>query len=197
MATGDQSVKQNADRITLEATAQAVGGRLQVSYALTNHGDRTLIAYDGAGGVGGPDYPDLTGGCYVSFTGRGVVRLLRIRPRPHPTMDTTRILMPAVSVISPGQTRRVAFALPLPLKEHSEWSPDFAGAKYKSQTADRVELAIDYFWKASSTELKPLGEPNVWQVRSGASLSEVHQVSQSFPVTIDVIVRTDDTFVRM
>jgi len=182
--------------VSLNVQARVADGALQVSYALTNHSGQTLVVYDGATGIGGGDYPDLTGQCYVSYAGDGLVRVFRDRTAPHPTVDTTRIFMPAVSEVKPGETRRVSFRLTVPLKERSEWTPDYPEAAYKKKQAKRLELQIGYFLKTDQTVLKPLGHPNVWLVVSGAALSGTRQISRAVDVSFDILERTDDTFIR-
>jgi hypothetical protein len=85
----------------------------------------------------------------------------------------------------------------LPVKERSEFSPDFSGATYEEQTVNECELKIGYFWKTPATILKPLGHPNVWQVVKGASLAETHEISGMTRVTFELLVRTDAQFIRL
>ncbi|MGA2723874.1 MAG: hypothetical protein ABSG79_15870 [Bryobacteraceae bacterium] len=184
------------DTLVLDLSASVEGGALHVRYALINRAGRAIVAFDGATGTGGGPFPDLTGQCYVSFAD-GAVRVQRIRPSPHPSIDTTRIFMPAVSQIAPQETRRVQFRLPLPVKERSEYTPDYPGATYEQQLVNRLELRIGYFFKTGETVLKPLGTPGVFQAVKGASLSQTFQVAQICPATIDVLVRTDAEFLRM
>jgi hypothetical protein len=185
-----------ADTLTLELSASVLEGALEVRYTLANRSNRAIVAFDGAVGIGGGPFPDLTGQCYVSYVD-GNVRIQRIRPGPHPTKDTTRIFMPAGSEIAPQQTRRVQFRLPLPVKERAEYTPDYPGAPYKNQLAHRLELRVGYFFRTEETVLKPMGAPGVFQVVKAASLSETYVVSQICPVTFDVLVRTDPEFLRM
>src|ERR1039457_4184793 len=142
------------DTLVLDQIASVEGGALHVRYALINRAGRAIVAFDGATGTGGGPFPDLTGQCYVSCAD-GAVRVQRIRPSPHPSIDTTRIFMPAVSQIAPQETRRVQFRLPLPVKERSEYTPDYPGAMYEQQLVNRLELRIGYFFKTGETVLKP------------------------------------------
>ncbi|MGB7591558.1 MAG: hypothetical protein WCD04_10195 [Terriglobia bacterium] len=185
------------ETLNMELTARVADRFLQVSYALANRSHQAIVAYDGAAGVGGGEYPDLTGQCYVSYAGSGLARILRIRPPAHPTMDTTHAFLPAVSVVDPGEIRHVKFCLALPVKERSEFSPEFSGATYQEQTVNECELRIGYFWKVPATILKPLGHPNVWQVVKGASLAETHEISGMTRVTFELLVRTDTKFIRL
>jgi hypothetical protein len=185
-----------ADTLVLDLSASVEGGALHVTYALINRAGRAIVAFDGATGTGGGPSPDLTGQCYVSYVGSGV-RIQRIRPGPHPSIDTTRIFMPAASQIAPQETRRVQFRLPLPVKERSEYTPDYPGATYEKHLVNRLELRIGYFFKTGETVLKPTGTPGVFQVVKGGSLSQTSQVSQICPATVDVLVRTDAEFLRM
>jgi hypothetical protein len=184
-------------KVSLKMTATVNGDTLRVSYVLANSSSRTLVVFDGATGVGEAEYPDLTGQCYVSHAGAAVARVLRIRPPAHPFKDTTRTFMPAVSEVAPGEMRKVRFRLALPLRERSEFSPHFAGAKYAKQSIDTLELRIGGFWKTPETILKPLGQPNVWRVVKGASLTETFQVSARAKVTFELQGRTDASFIRM
>jgi len=184
------------ETLSLELTARVADRFLQVSYALANDSHQTIVAYDGAAGVGGGEYPDLTGKCYVSYAGSGRARILRIRPPAHPTMDTTHTFVPAVSVVDPGEIRHVKFRLAVPVKERSEFSPEFSGATYQEQTVNECELGIGYFWKTQATVLKALGHPNVWQVVKGASLTETHEISAMTRVTFELLVRADSEFIR-
>jgi len=185
------------DSVTLTVTARTFDEGLHVTYALTNAGPHTIVAYDGAAGLGEGEYPDLTGQCYVSYTGQEVARILRIRPPAHPTKETTRTFMPAASEIPPGETRHVQFRLPLPLKERSEFSPDFSGARYEKHRCLWLELRIGHFLKTPDTVLKPYDRPNVWQVVKGASLAETRQVGTTTAAAFDLLVRTDPGFIRM
>jgi len=187
---------QVTDMASLAVTAQVSGDTLLVSYALVNAGAEPLIVFDGAGGTG--DQPaDLTGQVYVSLGGAAVARILRIRPPTHPTKKTTRIFVPAVSEVKPGETRRVKFRLMLPLKERSEYTPDFAGAVYQQQQVSQIELCVDYFRKTLLTELKPLGKPGVFQVAKGlAPLSDTRRLSATAAASIPLLVRTDNIFIR-
>jgi len=185
-----------ADTLALDLSASVAEGALDVTYSLLNGTAHPIVAFDGATGTGGVPFPDLTGQCYVSYIDGGI-RILRIRPGPHPTKDTTRIFMPAASEIAPQETRRVQFRLPLPVKERAEYTPDYPGATYVKQPVHRLELRIGYFFKTGDTVLKPVGTQGVVQVVKGASLSQTYQVSQICPVTVDVLVRTDAEFLRM
>jgi hypothetical protein len=182
--------------LELGARATVEDGVVRVSYDMRNRSQQTMVAYDGATGTGGGDYPDLSAGCYVSYSD-GECRILRIRPSPHPLRTTTRILIPPASVVDPGQTRRVQFRLPLPLKERAEYTPDYPGATYALRPVHRLILRIGYFWKTPETVLKPLPPAGVWQVLKGAPLVGTHQLSQSCLVTFDMQVRTDADFLRM
>jgi hypothetical protein len=184
------------EKISLEMTAAVINGALQVSYALANQSAQTLVVFDGAKGTGEGEYPDLTGHCYVSYAAPAMVRVLRIRPPAHPFKDTTRTFMPTVSEVLPGQTRKVKFRLGLPLKERSQFSPDFAGALYSAQPANELELKIGCFWKTPETQLKPLG-PNVFQIVQGASLAQTIEVSARAKVVFELQIRTDANFIRM
>jgi len=186
-----------ADNVTLELTAQVREKALLVGYGITNRDSRTLVSFDGAIGAGGGEFPDLTGSCYVSYAGPGVVRVMRIRPPAHPTKDTTRTFIPPASEVRPGETRRVRFSLALPLRERSEFSPDFSGATYEKQAVTRLELYIGCFWKTEETVLQVLTPPNVWRVVKGAPLSQIFPVSRVAPVNCELLVRTDAKFVRM
>ena len=188
---------QTTDEASLSVTAQVSGDTLLVNYALVNSGAEPLIAFDGAGGTGDDQPADLTGQLYVSSGGAGVARILRIRPPAHPTKKTTRIFVPAVSEVKPGQTRRVTFRVMLPLKERSEYTPDFAGAVYQQRQVSRIELCVDYFRKTLLTELKPLGKPGVYQVAKGlAPLSDTRRLSATAAASFPLLVRTDNTFIR-
>jgi hypothetical protein len=183
-----------AETLHLEVNAKVAAGALLVSYALANRGNETVVTYDGALGTGGGDYPDLTGQCYVSYGGPGVARILRIRPPNHPTKDTTKISIPPASEVRPGETRRVQFRLPLPLKERSEF---MSGAAYTPQPVGTLELKIGYFVKTPATVLEPFKAPNVWRVVKGASLAETHEVAARVQVTFELLARTDPKFIRM
>jgi hypothetical protein len=185
-----------ADTLALDLSAEVSQGALHVKYALSNRTAHTIVAFDGATGTGGGPFPDLTGQCYISYV-NGEVLIQRIRPGPHPTKDTTRFFMPAASQIAPQETRRVQFRLPLPVKERAQYTPDYPGAKYVNQLAQRLELRIGYFFRTGETVVKPMGTPGVFQVVKGASLSEMYQVLQTCPATVEVLVRTDEEFLRM
>jgi hypothetical protein len=185
------------ETVGLEVKTRISEGFLEIRYVLVNHGPQALVTYDGATGLGGGEYPDLTGQCYVSYVPPGKARISRIRPPAHPTKDTTRTFIPTVAEVKPGEPRNVQFRLPLPLKERSQFSPEFAGSTWERRSATRLELRIAYFRKTSTTLLKPLGAPNVWQVVRGASQSDVLFVDRAVPVTLEVLVRTDPSFIRM
>jgi hypothetical protein len=185
-----------AESIRLEVSQRANNSVLEVVYSLANAGERAIVTYDGAIGAGGGEYPNLTTECYVSVTGN-VARILRSRPPAHPTIDTTRTLIPNAAEVKPGETRKVKFSLPLPLKERSEFSPEYAEAKYDRKRVSRLELRIGYFWRTPDTVLKPLQPPGVFQVVKGASLSEVQFVSATTHCDIEALIRTDPAFIRM
>jgi hypothetical protein len=185
-----------ADALSLELRATVTDGAVRVSYTIANRSPQTMVAYDGATGTGGGEFPDLTTGCYVSYAD-GACRILRIRPSPHPLRTTTRILIPPASVIEPGQTRQVQFRLPLPLKERAEYTPDYPGATYAPHVVHSLNLRIGYFWKTPETVLKPFPPAGVWQVVKGASLTETYRIAQSAPVAFEMLVRTDADFLRM
>lgn len=196
-AEPEESRAMAADNITLELRAEISGNALHVGYGITNRDSRSLVSFDGAIGTGGGEFPDLTGACYVSSAGPGSVRLMRIRPPAHPTKDTPRTFMPPAAEVKPGETRRVRFGLALPLKERSEFSPDFSGATYVKQAVTRLELRIGYFWRTEDTDLQVLTPPNVWRVVKGAPLSQIFQVAAAVPVNCELLVRTDAKFIRM
>jgi hypothetical protein len=193
----EESGAMAADNVTLELRAEIRENALHVGYGITNRDSRSLVSFDGAIGVGGGEFPDLIGNCYVSSTGPGVVRILRIRPPAHPTKNTTYTFMPPAAEVKPGETRRVRLGLALPLKERSEFSPDFPGATYEKQTVARLELRIGYFWKTEDTVLQVLTPPNVWRVVKGAPLSQIFQVAAAVPANCELLVRTDAKFIRM
>jgi hypothetical protein len=186
-----------ADNVSLEMTAGVSNGVLQVSYVLANHGSMPLVVYDGAKGPGEDAYPDLAGQCYISYSPPDVARVLRIRPPVHPFKDTTRTFMPPVSEVAPGGRREVRFRLSLPLKERSEFTPDFAGAVYEKEPVKMLELRIGCFWKTPDTVLRPLSVPDVWAVVKGAPLSRTFEVSAVSKVSFEMLVRTDSVFIRM
>ena len=185
-----------ADTLVLDISAAVQGGALEVSYALTNRTAQTIVAFDGAPGVGGGPFPDLTGQCYISYSD-GVVRIIRIRPGPHPTKDTTRIFMPAGSELAPQETRKVQFRLPVPVKERAEYSPDHAGAAYAKHLAHQLELRIGYFFKTAETVVKPREAHGSVQVVRAASLSQTYSVSRICAVDVEVLARTEPDFLRM
>jgi hypothetical protein len=185
-----------ADTIVLELQASVAGDVLQVTYALVNRTAHSVVVFDGATGTGGGPFPDLTGQCYVSYAD-GSARVLRIRPGPHPTMDTTRILMPSASEVAPQEMRKVQFHLQLPLKERAEYSPDYVGATYEKHRVQRLEMRLGYFFKTAETVLKPMEKPGVLQVVKGAPLSQMFQISQVCPTIFEMLVRTDANFLRM
>jgi hypothetical protein len=185
-----------ADALALETRAAVEDGVLHVSYVIASRSQQTMIAYDGATGTGGGDFPDLSTGCYVSYSD-GACHILRIRPSPHPLRTTTRILVPPASVVEPGQTHHVQFRLPLPLKERAEYTPDYPGATYALRVVHSLNLRVGYFWKTPETVLKPLPPAGVWQVVKGAPLVETYQIAQSCSVTFEMLVRTDPDFLRM
>jgi hypothetical protein len=185
-----------ADAPMLMLNATVAEHALHLKYTLTNRTPNTVVAFDGATGIGGGDFPDLTGQCYVSYID-GIARILRIRPGPHPTMDTTRILMPSASVLAPGEERRVQFRLAIPVKECAEYSPDYSGAKYAKHAVDGLELRIGYFFKTPETVVQAMGAPGVFKVVKAAPLSQTYQVSQSCPITFEMLVRTEPDFLRM
>ena len=184
------------NELILETRATVVEGTLRVSYSVSNRSQRAMIAYDGATGKDGGDFPDLSTGCYVSYMD-GACRILRIRPPTHPLRTTSRILIPPASIVEPGQTRRVQFRLPLPLKERAEYTPDYPGATYAPRVVHRLDLCIGYFWKTPDTVLKALPPTGVWQVMRGAPLVETYQIAESCSVTFQMLVRTDADFLRM
>lgn len=186
-----------AETVTLGLTAEINQGALLVRYEIANRDSRSLVSFDGAIGTGGGEYPDLSGNCYVSSGGPGLARVLRIRPPAHPTKDTTRTFIPPASETGPGGIRRVRFRLALPLKERSEFSPDFSGATYEKQAVTRLELCIGCFWKTDDTVLQDLSPPSVWRVVKGAPLSQIFQISAGTPVNGELLVRTDAKFIRM
>jgi len=185
-----------ADTLVLVVSATVSEDALHVKYTLTNRTPNTVVAFDGATGIGGGDFPDLTGQCYVSYID-GTARILRIRPGPHPTMDTTRILMPSASVLAPKDERHVQFRLAIPVKECAEYSPDYPGAKYEKHAAHGLDLRIGYFFKTAETVVQPMGAPGVFKVVRAAPLIQTYQVSQSCPATFDMLVRTEADFLRM
>jgi hypothetical protein len=185
------------DLVRLEVTAQVSGESLLVVYRLTNSGQQSLIAFDGAGGTGDDAPADLSKQLYVSWA-EGSARILRIRPGPHPTKRTDTIFLPAVSEVKAGETRQVKFRLTLPLKERSEYTPDFSGATYETRPVSKLELRIGYFWKTPGAELTPLGAPGVFRVTKGlASLSDTKEVSATAAASFPLMVRTDQVFLRM
>ena len=185
-----------ADTLALEVNAALRNGALEVSYALTNRSSQSIIAFDGAPGIGGGAFPDLTGQCYISYSD-GIVHILRIRPGPHPTKDTTRIFMPAGSEIAPQETRRVQFGLSLPIKERAEYSPDGPSATHATRLAHQLELGIGYFFKTADTVVKPRELPGAVQVVRAAPLSQTYQISRRCAVDVEIQIRTDPEFLRM
>jgi hypothetical protein len=161
-----------------------------------NKSPNAIVTFDGAGGKGEGEFPDLTGQCYVSFHD-GVACVQRIRPGAHPTRETTRIFIPVAAEVGPGERRNVKFRLPLPVKERAEYTPDFPGASYEKRLASRMELRIGYFFKTPETLLKPTETPGTYHVARGAPLSETQQMTQTCDVALDVLARTDAAFLRM
>jgi len=186
----------DVDKIYLEMTAVIKDERLLVSYALANRSAQTLVAFDGAKGTGGDEYPDLTAQCYVSFVPPATARILRTRPPAHPTLETAHTFIPAASQILAGQTRNVKFSLPLPLKERSYFSPDFDGAIYAVQPVGEVELRIGCFWKTPETKLIERAA-GVFIVQRGAPLTQIFEVACRFPLTFNMSIRKDAEFIRM
>lgn len=184
-----------ADTLVLTLSATVSENALLIKYTLTNRTPNTVVAFDGATGIGGGDFPDLTGQCYVSYID-GSARILRIRPGPHPAKDTTRILMPSASVLAPQEERRVQFRLAIPVKECAEYSPDYSGAKYENHAARGVDLRIGYFFKTAETVVQPIA-PGVFKVVRAAPLSQTYQVSQSCSAAFEMLVRTEPDFLRM
>ena len=185
------------NEVELGMKAVVGDGRLLVDYALTVRGSLNLITFDGAIGLAHGEYPDLTRACYISFSGEGTVCLMLTRPPPHPLKDSARTFIPPVAEVKAGNVRRVGFGIPLPLRERSEFSPEFAGATYAPQSASRIELRIGCFWRTDETVLSSLGPPNVWRAAKGAPLSKIFQVTATAAVLLDVFVRTDAQFIRM
>jgi hypothetical protein len=186
-----------AEPVSLDVNARVENDALLVRYTLVNRRSDAIITFDGATGTGGGEYPNMTGQCYISEGSNGLARILRIRPRPHPTARSRKLFVPAVAEVKAGETRRVQFRLPFPVKERSEYSPEFSGATWDRRAMNRLELRIGWFPRTASTELKPLGAPNVYLLVRGASIPEMHEVAATTGVAFDLMVRTDPQFIRM
>ena len=178
--------------VDLRLSCAVHGKALEVKYELGNQGKVPLIAFDGATGKGEP-LPDITDAVYVGAAG-GEVRILRVVPSPG-TLAVDALPIPNVSETQPGQTRTVNFTLPLPLRERSEFTPDFPQATYEERAVHSLSLVIGYFWKTPNTVLKPFPDnPAVFRLES--KLPQQQRAQASVRIIVPVLMRTDSNFAR-
>jgi hypothetical protein len=182
--------------VKLKVNCRVQENELLIQYWLQNHGNRPLLAYDGAPGLPlGSQWPNLDDQIYVSAV-NGQVELKRINPPQPPGKLINRAFVPPMSQVGPGEQRDVRFRLKLPLLERSQYTPDFPGAQYQDRTARTIRLGIGYFVKNDNTQLQPFPEnPNAFRVR-GPHGNQMF-VYDSCNLEVPVRVRTDDQFQRL
>jgi hypothetical protein len=181
--------------VQLSVKCRTEGGVLLVDYELTNGGPQPVVAFDGAVGDPAKKYEDLTKNVYVGVHGNEAVRILRIVPKPPAGVSVAHVPVPALSLLEPGSTRSVSFKLPLPLKERSQFTPDFPGATYDSREYGKVVLVIQTALKIETTKLVPFpANPAAYKLEGQAGPGGRVEASCNTPV--DVFVRTDNGFLR-
>lgn len=178
----------------LKLTCRVENGWLHLDYTFANSGQRRILSYDGAGDES-TEWPDYTGKVYVSYARTGTVEIKRVLPPVPAGKRITRVVSPWTYLLKPGEQRRVRFRLALPLRERSEYFPDFKGAIYEQRRVNKVQLSIGYFYIADDLELEPTPKPNVY--RNGSSQSVQQVTAASCDASIEVSVRTDPVFERV
>ena len=183
------------ERVQLSAKCRTEEGALLVDYELSNHGQEPIVAFDGAVGDPAKKYEDLTQNLYIGVRGNEDVRILRVVPQPPAGLAAAHVPTPAVSLIEPGRTRKVSFKLPLPLKERSQFTPDYPGATYEKRQYQKVLLVIQIALKTEKTSLVPFpANPGAFRLNGEAGPGG--RVESSCNVAVDVLVRTDSGFLR-
>jgi hypothetical protein len=174
--------------------AQIVDSELHVAYDFRNDTSAAVVVYDGATVVG-EEVPDLRRSIYVSLRGE-TAAIMRTRAATPSNARINRIRIPTVSVVLAGAARRIRFRLPLPLREHSEYTPDFPGASYELRAATIVQLQVGYFPMQPDTRLEPLpSAPNAFEV--GGQFAEQAFVSDRVSLRVPIEMRTDAAFIRL
>lgn len=180
---------------TLSLRARTEGDWLLVDYEAKNAGAETVFCYDGAPGEPGQDYPDLSThlGLFVRWGEPAKVSIKRILGAPPPGRKVTRVIVPSLSRLDPGQSREVRFRLPLPLVEKSEFSPHFVRASYEARAAKTLEIVLGHMILPPGSAAEPLsGNPRAWKVRGAHGPQQLATASAS--LTVSVKVRTDTSF---
>ena len=181
--------------VQLSMKCRPQDGALLVDYELSNNGQQSIVGFDGRVGDPTKKYEDLTQSVYIGVRGDGSVGILRVVPKPPTGVSVAHIPVPALSLIEPGQTRKVSFKLPLPLKERSQFTPDYPGATYEQRHYSKVLLVIEIALKTDKTILTPFpANPAAYRLSGGLGPST--RVTASCDSAVDVLVRTDNGFLR-
>ena len=181
--------------VQLSANCRIESGALLVDYELTNRGPQPVVAFDGAVGDPAKKYEDLSKNLYIGVRGHEAVQILRIVPQPPTGVAVAHVPVPALSLIEPGQTRSVSLKLPLPLKERSQFTPDYPGATYETRQYGKVILVIQTALKTEKTKLVPFpSNPAAYKLEGEAGPGG--RVEASCNTAVDVLVRTDGGFLR-
>lgn len=181
--------------VSLALRARADGDRLLVDYEARNDGGATVFGYDGAPGDANEEYPDLSAhlGLFVRWVEPATVSIRRILGSPPPGRKVTKVVVPALSRLEPGESRHVRFRLPLPLAEKSQFSPRFIGADRETREASTLQLVVGYMVLPEGSTAEPFpANPAAWKARGPHGPQVL--VTASFAIALRVRVRTDASF---
>ena len=181
--------------VSLALRARADGDRLLVDYEARNDGGVTVFGYDGAPGDAVEEYPDLSAhlGLFVRWVKPATVSIRRILGAPPPGRKVTKVVVPALSRLEPGQVRSVRFRLPLPLAEKSQFSPRYIGADRETRETSTLQLVVGYMVLPAGSTAEPFpANPAAWKVRGPHGPQVL--ATASFSIALRVRVRTDAAF---